>query len=173
MDLVSNFTVRGQDLYLWVLDWCKKQLVVEGEEVHVVREVQQFFCLFIVWTLHTVRLHDNSLNIGHTTHPVRAIAICVILAAVLDSIMQDGRCECVRLVAQQTAAVEARVVLIVALDMWVWRGRKVVQGQRRLLLLCVVADLYSAVLPCGVESERRCVGLGRALSSHAGGSISI
>ena len=55
MDLVSKFTVRGQGRYLWVLDWSKKQLVVEGEEVHVVREVQQFFRLFVVWTLHTVR----------------------------------------------------------------------------------------------------------------------
>ena len=55
MDLVSKGIARGQDLYLWVYNWCKEQLVVEGEEVHVVRKVQQFFCLFVVWTLHTVR----------------------------------------------------------------------------------------------------------------------
>jgi hypothetical protein len=123
-------------------------------------------------------LSDHSS--GHSTrrcatHPVRAIAICVILAAVLYSIMQDGRRECVRLVAQETAAIEARVVLVVTLRRCIWRGGRVVQGHRPLLrvLLGILADLYSAVLACGMESERRRVGLGRAGGGHAERSISF
>ena len=61
--------VMGEHPHLRVLDGRKKQPVVEGQQVHVVCEIQQLFCLLVVWA------------------PIGAVAIGVVLPAILDSVV--------------------------------------------------------------------------------------
>lgn len=74
-----------------VLQGREVQLLVERQEVHVVGKVEDLL---------------GQLVVGP---PVGAVAVGVVLPPVLHAVVQDGRGQRVRLVAEEGAAVEARV----------------------------------------------------------------
>ena len=76
---------------LGVLYGCQVQSLVEREQVHVVCEVEYLLCGLVVGA------------------PICAISVCVVLAAVLDAVVQDVGREGISLVAHEAAAVKARV----------------------------------------------------------------
>lgn len=118
-----------------------------------------------------VRKVENFLGQLVVGPPVCAVAVGVILPAILHAMVEDGRRQRVRLVAKQTAAVEARirgkVLDIVALVLVIVGGEWRVQcwlldvlsvrGARRLWLrrLTRVLQVHSAGLAKGAHASSR------------------
>lgn len=150
------------------------QFAIEGQKVHVVGEVEDLFCGFVVGA------------------PVGAVAVGVVLATVFETVVQDGRGQGVGLVAEQALAVEARVgdgvvgrgailailvvtiiILVIMVIMAVVVGVVGVVGVavdgRSGMRLSVVVDLDGAVVPRRLQANG--VGLGGGLRMVGHGSV--
>lgn len=159
------------------------QFAIEGQKVHVVGEVEDLFCGFVVGA------------------PVGAVAVGVVLATVFETVVQDGRGQGVGLVAEQALAVEARVgdgvvgrgailailvvtiiilvILVILVIMVIMVIMAVVVGVvgvvgvavdgRSGMRLSVVVDLDGAVVPRRLQANG--VGLGGGLRMVGHGSV--
>lgn len=150
------------------------QFAIEGQKVHVVGEVEDLFCGFVVGA------------------PVGAVAVGVVLATVFETVVQDGRGQGVGLVTEQALAVEARVgdgvvgrgailailvvtiiILVIMVIMAVVVGVVGVVGVavdgRSGMRLSVVVDLDGAVVPRRLQANG--VGLGGGLRMVGHGSV--
>lgn len=153
------------------------QFAIEGQKVHVVGEVEDLFCGFVVGA------------------PVGAVAVGVVLATVFETVVQDGRGQGVGLVAEQALAVEARVgdgavgrgailailvvtiiILVILVILVIMVIMAVVVGVvgvavdgRSGMRLSVVVDLDGAVVPRRLQANG--VGLGGGLRMVGHGSV--
>lgn len=84
------------------------QLLVERQQIHVMRKVEYL--------------------LGKLVHgpPVTAVPVRVVVATILEAAVEDGRGKRVRLVAEQTSAVEAGVELGLAVVIVGGGGRECV-----------------------------------------------
>lgn len=76
---------------LGILQRGQMQFLVKGQEVHVVGKVEDLLCQLVVGA------------------PVCAVAVGMVLAAVFHAVVEDRRGKRVGTIAQEAAAIEARV----------------------------------------------------------------